>query len=56
MEQCAETLSPNQNAICVLKYRSSIDQEDLGQVHGEVIAEHREVGSDPIVNDEDRYK
>ena len=33
-----------------------ITLEDLDQVHGEVIAEHRQIGSDPVVNDEDRYE
>jgi hypothetical protein len=33
-----------------------ITLEDLDQVHGEIIAEYRKLGSDPIVNDEDRYE
>lgn len=32
-----------------------ITLEDMDQVHGRIIAEYRQRGSDPIVNDEDRY-
>jgi hypothetical protein len=33
-----------------------ITLEDIDQVHGRVILDHRQRGSDPIVNDEDRYE
>jgi hypothetical protein len=33
-----------------------ITLEDIDQVHGRIIAKYRKQGSDPIVNDEDRYE